>query len=161
MTEEKYEKCMRWTKEHIGVARVRWLMALLTAVTAVLYGVAVVLLAVRRDARVLRFLLVPASGFAAVTVLRSAVSARRPYEVYSFTPLLDKDTRGNSFPSRHVFSNVIIAMAVLQMSPPAGVFLLVCGLCLAVLRVITGVHFPRDVVAGATLAVLLGMLMFL
>lgn len=103
-----------------------------------------------------RMALVPAASFLAVTLFRSALSAPRPYEVYGFVPLLEKDTKGKSFPSRHVFSNFIIAMAVLSVSVPGGLFLMACGVCLAVLRVITGVHFPKDVAAGAVLAVVVG-----
>ena len=156
MTKESYEKCMSWTQEHIGTGTVRFLVEFFTAITGVLYGSVAPLMLLRHDARAWRILLVPAAGFLAVTFLRRAVGARRPYEVYGFVPLLKKDTKGNSFPSRHVFSNMIIAMAVCSVYPLAGVILLVCGGCLAILRVVSGVHFPRDVVAGAVFAVLLG-----
>ena len=99
-------------------------------------------------------------GFVAVTILRKLIAAKRPYEIYGFTPLLQKDTRANSFPSRHVFSNMIIAAAVLYVNLPLGIFTAVCGLILAVLRVITGVHFPKDVAAGCLIAVLLGWIGF-
>lgn len=107
-----------------------------------LYGNSFVAFA-QRDERIFRFLLVPAAGFVAVTILRKLIAAKRPYEIYGFTPLLQKDTRANSFPSRHVFSNMIIAAAALYVNLPLGIFTAVCGLLLAVLRVITGVHFRR------------------
>lgn len=157
MTEEGYQKCMDWTTDHIGIRVVRLLVKLLTAATAVCYGLAVLWLFCRRDFWVVRVLAVPAVGFVAVSIFRKWICASRPYEVYAFTPLLDKDTRGNSFPSRHVFSNMIIAMAVLSVWMPAGIFLVVCGILLAALRVITGVHFPRDVIAGAVIAVVIGI----
>lgn len=157
MTKESYEKCMSWTQEHIGIGTVRLLVKLFTAITVVLYGAVVLLLMLRSDVRIWRVLLIPAAGFLAVTFLRRAVGAKRPYEVYGFVPLLQKDSKGNSFPSRHVFSNMIIAMAVCSVYPLAGGILLVCGMCLAVLRVVAGVHYPRDVAAGMLFAILLGI----
>lgn len=157
MTEEKYRKCMDWTAKHIGVQRVRMLVKLLTIITALGYGIAVIWLLRQRDIRVTRVLLIPAAGFVTVSILRRCLGAQRPYERYDFTPLLAKDTKRNSFPSRHVFSNMVIAMAVLSVWVPGGIFLMVCGVLLAVLRVFTGVHFPKDVAAGAVIAVILGL----
>ena len=124
----------------------------ITAVTVAIYMAIALWLFAQRDERIFRFLLVPAAGFVAVTILRKLIAAKRPYEIYGFTPLLQKDTRANSFPSRHVFSNMIIAAAALYVNLPLGIFTAVCGLLLAVLRVITGVHIPKDVAAGCLLA---------
>ena len=75
-------------------------------------------------------------------------------------PLIPKDTKGNSFPSRHVFSIYIIAMAAWYVCPPLGVILCVAGVFLAAARVIGRVHFVKDVVAGALIAVGCGILSF-
>lgn len=160
MTGKDYQKCMDWMAKHIGRDAVGIFVKLLTVVTAVCYGLTVIWLIYQRDIWVVRIIAVPAAGFAVVSLFRKWIAASRPYEVYDFTPLLDKDTKGNSFPSRHVFSNMIIAMAVLSVWVPAGVFLIICGVFLAVLRVIAGVHFPKDVIVGALAAVLLGAVGF-
>ena len=39
--------------------------------------------------------------------------------------------------------------------------MLAAGVALAVIRVVSGVHFPRDVVAGAVLGIALGAVGFL
>ena len=106
----------------------------------------------------IRAVLVPGISFALVTVLRKAVNAPRPYEVFGVAPVIPKDTHGNSFPSRHSFSIFVIAMAFCACCPLAwaGSAMLVAGVVLAGIRVVSGVHFPRDVVAGALLGVAAG-----
>lgn len=109
-----------------------------------------------------RALLVPLVGFVALTALRCAVNAQRPYEVFGEPSALHKDTRGKSFPSRHAFSIFIIGTAFLASPVPAalGATVLALGCVLAVVRVALGVHFPRDVLVGAVLGLLTGALGF-
>lgn len=118
------------------------------------------MLAVQRDQRLIRAVLVPLISFAAVTLFRSLCNCRRPYEVWDTPPLIPKETKGNSFPSRHVFSIYIIAMAVLWICAPAGVAILAAGVFLAAVRVTARVHFLRDVAAGAALGIGLGWIGF-
>ena len=75
-------------------------------------------------------------------------------------PVIQKDTKGKSFPSRHVFSATMIAMTYLLLSPwaPLGWFLLVIAVCLGAVRVIGGIHYISDVVAGILLGVLAGVI---
>ena len=107
-----------------------------------------------------RSVLIPGVSFVFVSLFRKIASQPRPYEVYGFVPALDKDTKGKSFPSRHVFSIFIVAMTFFQVSIPMGVILIVMGIALAVIRVVGGVHFIKDVVAGAAIAILIGVLCF-
>lgn len=106
----------------------------------------------------LRAVLVPGISFVLVTVLRKVINAPRPYEVFDASPVIPKDTRGNSFPSRHAFSIFVIAMTFCACCPLAwaGPVMLAAGVLLAVIRVVSGVHFPCDVVVGALLGMLAG-----
>ena len=106
----------------------------------------------------IRAVLVPGVSFVLVTVLRKAINAPRPYEVFETASVIPKDTRGNSFPSRHAFSIFVIAMTFCACCPLAwaGPVMLAAGVLLAVIRVVSGVHFPRDVVVGALLGMLAG-----
>ena len=90
--------------------------------------------------------------------MRKTINAPRPYEVFDASPVIPKDTRGNSFPSRHAFSIFVIAMTFCACCPLAwvGSVMLAAGVLLAVIRVVSGVHFPRDVVVGALLGMLAG-----
>lgn len=100
------------------------------------------------------------SGLIIISIVRKLVNAKRPYEVFDTSSIIKKDTKGNSFPSRHVFSATVIAMNVLAVCLPAGIVLLVCALVIAILRVVLGVHFIKDVVAGAVLGLLFSILAF-
>ena len=115
-----------------------------------------------QTALLLKAVLVPALGFALLSVFRKAVNAPRPYEVFDLPPVMPKSTKGKSFPSRHVFSIFVIGVAFAACCPIgwAGPAILVLGVLLAGIRVVTGVHFPKDVIAGAMFALLWGAIGF-
>lgn len=96
--------------------------------------------------------------FVLVSILRRIIDAPRPYELYDFYEKKPKDKKGRSFPSRHVFSAFVIAMLSFPSSPALGAALCVLGIALAVSRVLLGIHFIRDVAAGALIGILSGAL---
>ena len=108
----------------------------------------------------LRFMLVPLCTLIAVTVVRAIINARRPYEKFDYTPVVQKNTKGKSFPSRHTVSAFIIAMAFLYTNTAIGVLMLLIAAVIGVTRVLAGVHFIRDVVSGAAIGILIGVLGF-
>ena len=124
------------------------------------YPILLLVLAIGRDGRFWRALLVPGVSFVVVSLVRRALNFPRPYEALDIDPIIHKDTKGKSMPSRHVFSIFVIAMAFLWIVPWLGVVLLVLGAALACVRVIGGVHFPRDVLVGAIVGILCGILGF-
>ena len=107
------------------------------------------------------YILVPASGFVLLTLVRKWINQPRPYETWEIIPLLDKDSSGNSMPSRHVFSATIISMACMHASLPMGMILLVLSAFLGLVRVLGGVHYPKDVLVGCACGLLLGILFFM
>ena len=107
------------------------------------------------------YLFIPASGFVILSFLRKKINAPRPYEVWEIIPLLDRDSPGQSMPSRHVFSATIISMVCLHASLSVGVILLVFSALLGLVRVLGGVHFPEDVVVGYICGLVWGVLFFL
>lgn len=111
--------------------------------------------------QVLMYVFIPASGFVILSLLRKKVNAPRPYEEWTIKPLLDRDSPGQSMPSRHVFSATIISMACLHASLSVGVILLVLSALLGLVRVLGGVHFPKDVVVGYICALVWGVIFFL
>ena len=97
------------------------------------------------------------TSFILVSVIRKCIDAKRPYEKYNIKPLFVKDTKGESMPSRHVFSITIIAMCWLYVSVPVGIIMLLLVAIMAASRVLAGVHFVKDVVAGFTVGIICGI----
>ena len=91
---------------------------------------------------------VPAAAFVVGTALRAAINRPRPYTKYGFVPLFPKDKTGQSMPSRHCFSAAAIAGTAWYVLPPLGAVLAVLGVLVAISRVVTGVHYISDVLAG-------------
>lgn len=96
-----------------------------------------------------------------LSLLRKKINAPRPYEEWDIKPLLDRDSPGQSMPSRHVFSATIISMACLHASLPIGLVCLNFSALLGLVRVLGGVHYPKDVLVGYACGLVWGFLFFL
>ena len=107
------------------------------------------------------YLFIPASVFLILSFLRKKINAPRPYEEWDIKPLLDRDSPGQSMPSRHVFSATIISMACLHASLTMGMICLTLSAFLGLVRVLGGVHYPKDVVVGYICGLVWGVLFFL
>lgn len=149
MTADRYRAVIGWFRARPAAKRLLR-AASLGAVTAVylLYVGLAFRLALQRDPLLWPFLAVPAGVFVLGTLLRQAIDRPRPYETLAFTPLFPKDTRGQSFPSRHCFSAACIAVAAVRVSPVCALILGVLALLIALTRVLSGVHYISDVLAG-------------
>lgn len=162
MTKEQYE---RWSAPfRRGSRRVKFLKTadkLITGAVFISYPALLLYLLLQANDRQLYFcFFVPACSFLLISSFRSIYSAQRPYEVLAITPLIPKETKGKSFPSRHVFSAFMIGMTFLFVVKPLGILILAAGTVMAYIRVVGGVHFPKDTAAGALFGILCGMLYF-
>lgn len=162
MTKEQYE---RWSapfrRENRRVKYLKIADKLITGAVFVSYPALLLYLLLQENDRQFWFcFFVPACSFLLMSFFRSIYSAQRPYEVLDITPLIPKDTKGKSFPSRHVFSAFMIGMTFLFVIKPFGILILAAGTVMAYIRVVGGVHFPKDTAAGALLGILCGMLYF-
>ena len=172
MTPERYARLLCWFDAHpflrqLTIQLNKWL----PLVPFVCYPVLIVLLNLQwfrlmgrsSGADVLDFMpviakaiLVPAAVFLFGTLLRARLNFPRPYEQPSFTPLVEKETSGNSFPSRHALSAAVLAAVWLYFYPAVGGVMIAVALLICLLRVLCGIQYPRDVVAGALLGFALG-----
>ena len=103
-------------------------------------------------------LLSAALPFFAVGFVRMMIDAPRPYELYDFYEQKPKERAGRSFPSRHAYSSFVIATIAFLYSVPLGIGLSLIGIALVVSRVLLGIHFIRDVVCGATIGIISGLI---
>lgn len=134
---------------------------LVTKLMYLLYPLLLVYLYSYHREDLLTTFIVPAIGFALLTLFRKHLNQPRPYQTWQIKPVMKRDGSGDSFPSRHVFSASLISMCFLSQFFWIGIFLLIVTLGLALCRVIGGVHYPKDVLVGYVLGVLWGMLLFL
>lgn len=129
----------------------------------IFYPIQLVLLAINEgmgSESFLRFTLIPLGTLIIISIVRAVINAKRPYEVYDYTPPVKATTKGKSFPSRHTVCAFIIAMAFLYLQTNVGVIMLFIAAAIGLTRVLSGVHFIRDVVSGAAVGVLIGALGF-
>ena len=88
----------------------------------------------------------------------SAVLHLTAYAFFQKNEKKPKNKKGRSFPSRHVFSIVLIGFIYTTLSLRIGIGIIASALVLAVLRVLLGIHFIRDVLAGAVMGTVAGVI---
>ncbi len=103
-------------------------------------------------------IIMPALCLFSSTVLRMVFNRKRPYEVFSITPLIAKDTHGRSFPSNHTASAFVLAIGTYAISQPLFWIMLCLAFLTGCSRIAAGLHWPEDVLAGALLGSFFGIL---
>lgn len=149
MTASQYEKLTAPIRRlKYGKDLLKWTNRLCSLVIFLSYPLHLLLRLKAKDDRLVWYVAIPAVAFLLVTILRKMLNIERPYEKLTIEPLIHKQTKGKSFPSRHVFSATMIALTVVTVYPVWGVSLVGVSLLLALCRVLAGVHYPIDVLAG-------------
>jgi len=83
-----------------------------------------------------------------VEIIRFFYHRPRPGVVLSIETLIDTP-EAFSFPSGHAAVFFALAMAVYYMNKRLGLWFLACAALISLARVLVGVHWPSDVIAGA------------
>lgn len=162
MTKEGYLKIKAFLLSHRPLLYVAAALCRFGEIAVYLsYPLFLLMLIINKNLYCIRSVLVCGIGFVLLTLFRKYLNAQRPYEKFGFTPLIKKETRGCSFPSRHTFSAAIIGMSLLKVYPLWGGIVLGLAAVLAALRVILGVHFIKDTAAGLLIGIVLGLFSFI
>ena len=133
-----------------------WFNRVVTICVYLLYPALLGLLWYTKNDGLIPAIVIPGVSFILLSIWRDRINKPRPYEVFDMVPVIDKKTKGHSFPSRHIFCMFLIAVTVFYFYPLAGLLIGLVGIALAVNRVIGGVHFVKDVVCGALVGILCG-----
>ena len=148
---------------HPGVVKALKVLGVTSTVLVALsflYALAV-LIFVGEFVSAVRLIALSGIPFTAITLMRRFINAKRPYEVIdcdAFSVMRETRKSGHSFPSRHVFSAFLIGVLWLIYSPYVGCAVLFLGVAMAVGRVLLGIHFFKDVLAGAVIGIVSGLI---
>lgn len=164
MNQERYEKISNWFLEkEIRYKLLKLCYSLLPVLVGVIYAgiMAAAFLFMEMDVvGKVKVVLVPGVTFAICTIFRHLIDEKRPYEKMDIVPLIKKDKRGQSFPSRHVLSAAVISVSGFYVNFYVGMVLSLLTILIAVIRPVAGVHYIRDVLAGMALGVICGYVGF-
>ncbi len=158
MTKETYKKLMEYLLYHkklrktlIAIERILEILTVLAYFLLLIYTI------YADPGYTLLSAVTSVAALYVCTLIRNVADRRRPYEVFETLPAINKDTKGKSFPSRHLTSISVIAMSLLGISIPLGILFLFFTLVMAILRVVLGVHFIKDVAVGAGVGIVFGI----
>ncbi|MBQ3665051.1 MAG: phosphatase PAP2 family protein [Lachnospiraceae bacterium] len=162
MNEKRYEKISSWfRKSEKRLKAFKTIYVIQPYIVILGYLFCIIIAFLKKDMEsVARIVLVPVITFLACTVFRKFLNKSRPYERMEIHPLIIKNKKGQSFPSRHTVSAVIIAMSALYTNVVFGVVMLFIAMIVGALRIMAGVHYVKDVVAGILMGVLFGVMGF-
>ncbi len=95
-----------------------------------------------------------------VQVLRLICNRKRPFEE-KISPLVEKKKAGKSFPSRHTACAFAIATILIKFCWFLSIPLYLFGCLLAYARFALGWHYPTDLLGGALIGTLCGLIAFI
>ena len=132
---------------------------ILTLLFALAFIAAALLAFLRSPYTLFLFTAISALFFLLISLLRRVCGQKRPYEGKATPP--PRRGTGDSFPSRHAYSAFFIATVFFGFSPLVSYMLFPAAILLSALRVMAGIHYPRDVVAGGFLGVAAAILLLI
>lgn len=126
---------------------------------AFMYGIGILILFYKRSPQVIPFLLAPASAYAITRLIRFFYERPRPFVDFDIESLIVHSANG-SLPSMHATSAFVIGMAVWHIHKKAGRVMLFLAVLTGLSRIMVGVHYPLDILAGALIAMVVSILVF-
>lgn len=161
MTKQCYDRISKpFKSSKTVISAINIINRALTLFVYISYPSLLLYLALFGREKLIKSVLVPAMMLVFVSVLRKIINRPRPYTALDIEPIIKKEKQGESMPSRHIFSVFMIAMTFLYVCPLWSLAFFVTGIVLGIIRVIGGVHYPSDILVGALIGILSGVVGF-
>lgn len=126
-----------------------------------MYFITIIYIYIIKSPKLFLYIILPAIDVTFISVLRKILNKPRPYDQLNYIPIGKyKNGKGQSFPSRHTSSAFIIGIGCLYLNKTYGIVMLILALLIAVSRIISGVHYLKDILAGASISLILGYIGF-
>ncbi len=94
-------------------------------------------------------------------VIKNIVQAPRPFIAHpDFIPLFYHEGY-DSFPSGHATAFFALAAAIYYYHRPLGIVFFIFAFLISISRVLAGIHYPEDILAGAIIGIIIGRLVFI
>ena len=139
-----------------------WSDRILTKISYIIYPLFLLYLMVNKKPELGKAILVPAVSFVVLSIFRYFYNAPRPYEVFDTPSLIKKDYQGKIFSQQAcVFCFCNSCDRILHVSSAGDLSGDLQSFAAPFSRVLGGVHFTKDVLAGAVSGILCGMLLFI
>lgn len=84
-------------------------------------------------------------------------SRPRPIEILKINQLIGDVESGGSFPSGHAIFFFALSTVIYKQNKKAGLLFFAASLLIALARISAGLHWPSDILGGATLGILVGL----
>lgn len=126
----------------------------------IIYILGIIVLLIKGDMGIVKLIAVPFFTLIFNTTLRKLLNKPRPFLKENVTQLVEHESCG-SFPSNHACSSMIISLSYLLIYPMLVPFFIIFTFFTGVSRVMTGVHYPLDIMAGWLISLIAGLTFFL
>jgi undecaprenyl-diphosphatase len=104
----------------------------------------------------LQCVLAGSSGLMIYRLLKNVLVRERPYMTHAAIVCAGKPLDRFSFPSGHTLHAVSFTLIICSSLPVLALVLVPAALLIALSRVVLGLHYPTDVLAGALLGAVIG-----
>lgn len=108
---------------------------------------------------ILKYIFIPLFTFLVARTIRINVKAKRPFENMKIKSLI-LHKGGNSFPSNHSASAMVLAITLGNFFPSLFFMLIILAILTGILRIMVGVHYPIDVLGGFLIGLCFGYIGF-